>query len=89
VHFADRFVLVCFCNSYDDSTITFIATKTDDLSCTEVIGALSLDDDPELVRIESALDEALAGTEEWTGALDLATKSMKGGWCVPVPTVDC
>ncbi|KAG8716350.1 hypothetical protein FRC09_015864 [Ceratobasidium sp. 395] len=63
--------------NYDDSTITFIATKTDDLSCTEVIGALGLDDDPELQEIEGELDIALAGTEEWTGALKVATADMK------------
>lgn len=64
--------------SYDASTITFIATKTDDLSCTEVIGALGLDDHPELVKVEAALDEALSGTEEWTATLEHATKEMKG-----------
>ncbi|KAG8698906.1 hypothetical protein FRC08_005636 [Ceratobasidium sp. 394] len=64
--------------NYDDSTITFIATKTDDLSCTEVIGALGLEDDPELLGIESELDQALAGTEKWTAALGRATKDMKG-----------
>lgn len=69
-------------SSYDASTITFIATKTDDLSCTEVIGALGLDDHPELVTIEAALDETLSGIDEWTATLERATKEMKGEFCV-------
>ncbi|KAF8310147.1 hypothetical protein DL93DRAFT_2062306 [Clavulina sp. PMI_390] len=42
---------------YDSSTITFIATKTDDVSCEEIIRSLHLKDDPELEVIEAALDD--------------------------------
>ncbi|QRW06436.1 GTPase SLIP-GC protein [Ceratobasidium sp. AG-Ba] len=64
--------------NYDDSTVTFIATKTDDLSCHEVIGALGLGDDPELLAIENQLEEALSGTDQWSAKLEQATKDKKG-----------
>ncbi|QRV77492.1 GTPase SLIP-GC protein [Ceratobasidium sp. AG-Ba] len=63
--------------NYDDSTVTFIATKTDDLSCHEVIGALGLSDDPELLAIENQLEEALSGTDQWSAKLEQATKDKK------------
>ncbi|KAF5393772.1 hypothetical protein D9757_000094 [Collybiopsis confluens] len=43
--------------NYDDHTITFIASKTDDISCSEVIRALQLEDDPELEVIEEELEK--------------------------------
>ncbi|KDR83818.1 hypothetical protein GALMADRAFT_236220 [Galerina marginata CBS 339.88] len=42
-------------SNYDDHTITFIASKCDDISCSEVIRALRLEDDPELEDIEARL----------------------------------
>ncbi|KAJ7228734.1 hypothetical protein GGX14DRAFT_414563 [Mycena pura] len=41
--------------SYDDHTITFIATKCDDISCSEVIQNLRLDEDPELDDIQEKI----------------------------------
>lgn len=41
--------------SYDDSAITFIATKTDDVSCSEVIRALKLQSDEKIVAIEKRI----------------------------------
>ncbi|KAF8913833.1 hypothetical protein CPB84DRAFT_1757667 [Gymnopilus junonius] len=42
--------------NYDDHAITFIASKCDDISCSEVIRALRLEDDPVLEDIEERLD---------------------------------
>ncbi|KAI0786384.1 hypothetical protein C8Q75DRAFT_771545 [Abortiporus biennis] len=53
------------CSSYDDNAITFIASKCDDISCSEVIRALNLDDDPELERIEEEIDSCKVEEEEW------------------------
>lgn len=44
-------------NNYDDHCITFIASKCDDISCSEVISALGLHGDPELEAIEERIDE--------------------------------
>ncbi|KAL0573914.1 hypothetical protein V5O48_008034 [Marasmius crinis-equi] len=50
--------------NYDDHTITFIASKTDDISCSEVVDALALDDDPELETIEEELESNKEETKE-------------------------
>jgi hypothetical protein len=42
--------------SYDDHCITFIASKCDDISCSEVISALNLYDEPELMEMEDRID---------------------------------
>lgn len=42
-----------------------IASKCDDISCSEVIRALNLDDDPELEAIEEEIDQSKTETEEW------------------------
>ncbi|TFK83640.1 hypothetical protein K466DRAFT_528541 [Polyporus arcularius HHB13444] len=52
-------------DSYDANSITFIASKCDDISCSEVIRALGLDDDPELEAIEEEIDQSKTETEEW------------------------
>ncbi|KAG2077497.1 hypothetical protein BDR04DRAFT_1196025 [Suillus decipiens] len=44
-------------STYDAHTITFIASKCDDISCSEVIPALSLEDDPELEEIEGRIEQ--------------------------------
>ncbi|KAG8740113.1 hypothetical protein FRC10_004742 [Ceratobasidium sp. 414] len=67
--------------NYDDRTITFIATKTDDFSCMEMIDNLGLDSDPMLVKIESAISEALAGAVEWKAAQDYAAEEVQGTSC--------
>ncbi|KAG6813480.1 hypothetical protein H0H92_010505 [Tricholoma furcatifolium] len=42
--------------NYDDHAITFIASKCDDVSCSEVIRALHLEDDTTLEEIEARLE---------------------------------
>ncbi|CAE6530132.1 unnamed protein product [Rhizoctonia solani] len=63
--------------SYDASFVTFIATKTDDLSCTEVIGALGIDENPELVEIEAKLDIEQAELEDWTVKAKAAAEELR------------
>lgn len=50
--------------SYDDTAITFIASKCDDVSCSEVIRALNLEDEPELEVIEERLQQYGEETKE-------------------------
>ncbi|KAG2146754.1 hypothetical protein DEU56DRAFT_786239 [Suillus clintonianus] len=50
--------------SYDAHTITFIASKCDDISCSEVIPALGLEDDPELEEIEGRIEQYKEETAE-------------------------
>ncbi|KAJ3773109.1 hypothetical protein FB446DRAFT_18931 [Lentinula raphanica] len=64
--------------NYHDHTITFIASKTDDISCSEVISALHLEDDPELEEIESELEKINEETEQVTTAKRYLDKSIKG-----------
>ncbi|GLB33731.1 putative dynamin family protein [Lyophyllum shimeji] len=51
--------------NYDDHAITFIASKCDDVSCSEVIRALHLEEDPELEAIEERLDQHEIETTQW------------------------
>ncbi|KAH9951754.1 Dynamin family-domain-containing protein [Amylocystis lapponica] len=51
--------------NYDANAITFIATKCDDISCSEVIRALNLDDDSTLEGIEEHILECKNETDEW------------------------
>ncbi|CDO69419.1 hypothetical protein BN946_scf184791.g14 [Trametes cinnabarina] len=46
-------------------TITFIATKCDDVSCSEVIRSLSLDDEPELENMEAEIARLKTETKDW------------------------
>ncbi|KAH8118439.1 hypothetical protein DFH11DRAFT_1849817 [Phellopilus nigrolimitatus] len=48
-----------------ESTITFIATKCDDISCSEVIRALALEDDPILEKIEEHLEQIRDESKVW------------------------
>ncbi|KAJ7591152.1 hypothetical protein C8J56DRAFT_934806 [Mycena floridula] len=50
--------------SYDAHTITFVATKTDDISASEVISALGLGDDETLEELQDELDAAASSTKE-------------------------
>ncbi|VDC06880.1 unnamed protein product [Peniophora sp. CBMAI 1063] len=43
--------------NYDAHTITFIASKCDDVSCSEVINALGLHEDDDLMAIEDRIEE--------------------------------
>jgi hypothetical protein len=47
-----------------DSPIV-LASKCDDISCSEVIRALNLDDDPELEAIEERISQHARETREW------------------------
>ncbi|KAI0079668.1 hypothetical protein K474DRAFT_1683062 [Panus rudis PR-1116 ss-1] len=62
---------------YDAHAITFIATKCDDISCSEVIRALNLDDDPELEKIEEEIENCRAETTEWKEKKAEADQAIK------------
>ncbi|KAF9006452.1 hypothetical protein BDQ17DRAFT_284172 [Cyathus striatus] len=51
--------------NYDDHTITFIASKCDDISCSEVIRALHLEEDPELEVIEEKIEQLQEDMSHW------------------------
>ncbi|TFY80874.1 hypothetical protein EWM64_g3143, partial [Hericium alpestre] len=51
--------------NYDAHVITFIATKCDDISCSEVIGGLGLADNVELEAIEDRIDECVEQSSGW------------------------
>ncbi|KAL5527490.1 hypothetical protein ACEPAG_6281 [Sanghuangporus baumii] len=61
-----------------ESTITFIATKCDDISCSEVIGSLSLEDDPVLEEIEGRITEIQFDMKGWKQKKTEADKVAKG-----------
>ncbi|THG94658.1 hypothetical protein EW026_g6853 [Hermanssonia centrifuga] len=63
--------------NYDDHAITFIATKCDDVSCSEVIRALNLDDDPALVEIEDEIDACNTEMDEHKGKKKEAESTAK------------
>ncbi|KDQ65115.1 hypothetical protein JAAARDRAFT_188367 [Jaapia argillacea MUCL 33604] len=63
--------------NYDANSITFVATKCDDISCSEVVGALNLDDDPELEEIEDRIEKCNDETQEWKGKKADAEKLAK------------
>ncbi|KAL1740588.1 hypothetical protein HDZ31DRAFT_85351 [Schizophyllum fasciatum] len=65
-------------SNYNSHIITFVATKCDDISCSEVKRALNLQDDDELVEIEERLDEYADETKEWKRKKALADDSVKG-----------
>ncbi|KLO16323.1 hypothetical protein SCHPADRAFT_823334 [Schizopora paradoxa] len=60
-----------------EGTITFIATKCDDISCSEAIGSLSLEDDPELEDIENRLQGAHTEIKECKARKAAAEKVAK------------
>ncbi|KAG2369878.1 hypothetical protein BDR07DRAFT_1526349 [Suillus spraguei] len=64
-------------STYDAHTITFIASKCDDISCSEVIPALSLEDDPELEEIEGRIEQYKEETADLKEKKADAESSMK------------
>lgn len=62
------------------------ASKCDDISCTEVIPALNLEDDPQLEEIESRIDQYNEETSEWKKRKSEAEKAAKG--FVTFPLID-
>ncbi|CAL1702209.1 unnamed protein product [Somion occarium] len=73
----DAFKMQLMMGDYDAHAITFIATKCDDISCSEVIRALNLDDDPELEPIEEEIDTCRAEMAEWKEKKDDAEAAAK------------
>ncbi|KAF5388296.1 hypothetical protein D9615_000347 [Tricholomella constricta] len=63
--------------NYDEHAITFIASKCDDVSCSEVIRALHLGDDPDLEAIEDKLDQYNIETSQWKQGKKSAEKLTK------------
>ncbi|KAG6857364.1 hypothetical protein H0H87_005667 [Tephrocybe sp. NHM501043] len=63
--------------NYDDHAITFIASKCDDVSCSEVIRALRLEDEPELEEIEARLEGFDEETTNWKATKGFEEKSAK------------
>ncbi|KAG8926319.1 hypothetical protein FRC02_008968 [Tulasnella sp. 418] len=63
--------------NYDTSTVTFVATKTDDLSCKEIISALGLENDEELDEIQSSLAEYNSEMKKQTKIESEAKKAWK------------
>ncbi|KAG6820103.1 hypothetical protein H0H93_005415 [Arthromyces matolae] len=63
--------------NYDDHAITFIASKCDDISCSEAIRSLDLEDEPELEGIEERLESFNEETSKKKKAKAAAEKSIK------------
>ncbi|KII94798.1 hypothetical protein PLICRDRAFT_86263 [Plicaturopsis crispa FD-325 SS-3] len=63
--------------NYDDTAITFIASKCDDISCSEVIRALHLEDDPDLEEIEERIEQYADETQEWKAKKSDTEKVIK------------
>ncbi|KAK0206486.1 Dynamin family-domain-containing protein [Desarmillaria ectypa] len=64
-------------SDYDDHAITFIASKCDDISCSEVIRALHLEDDDDLVAIEDKIDDNTSESKDWAKKKGTAEKQIK------------
>jgi hypothetical protein len=62
------------------------ASKCDDISCSEVIRALRLEDDPELEAIEERLDVINDEKAEWEKKKKAAEKLAKGSIFLPPVT---
>lgn len=56
----------------------YSASKTDDISCSEVISALHLEDDPELEAIEDDLEKINEEIEEATITKKNLDRTIKG-----------
>ncbi|KAG6894378.1 hypothetical protein C0992_006392 [Termitomyces sp. T32_za158] len=64
-------------SDYDDHTITFIASKCDDVSCSEIIRALQLEEDPELEAIEERIESFNDEKYTWKKTKDFVEGSLK------------
>lgn len=64
--------------SYDATAITFVASKCDDISCSEVIRSLQLEDDPELEEIEDRIEQYADDTKDWKQKKSAVDKRIKG-----------
>jgi len=54
------------------------ASKCDDISCSEVVRALSIHDDPELEKIEAQIEDIEDELTVWKQAENEAQKHVKG-----------
>ncbi|KZV83402.1 hypothetical protein EXIGLDRAFT_754416 [Exidia glandulosa HHB12029] len=63
--------------NYASSCVTFVATKTDDISCNEIIRALNLEDEPELVVIEDEIQAANVLFKEQKKIKEVADAEIK------------
>ncbi|KAG1892548.1 hypothetical protein F4604DRAFT_1699937 [Suillus subluteus] len=73
----EAFKLQLMNGNYDAHTITFIASKCDDISCSEVIPALGVEDDPELEEIEGRIEQYKEETIDLKKKKGDAVSSMK------------
>ncbi|KAG5637833.1 hypothetical protein H0H81_003038 [Sphagnurus paluster] len=73
----DAFKMQLMNGNYDDHAITFIASKCDDVSCSEIIRALQLSDDPDLEVIEEQLEQFDTDTTQWKKSKKSAEKLAK------------
>jgi len=67
--------------------ILVIASKCDDISCSEVIRALNLDDDPELEGIEERISQYARETREWKHKKAEAEQTAKSTVTLIFPSV--
>jgi len=65
-------------HSYDDTAITFVATKADDISCSEVIRALKLEDDEEIEAVEEKIHAIKEEQKTSKSRKMTAEKAVKG-----------
>ncbi|KAF8589963.1 hypothetical protein K439DRAFT_1628171 [Ramaria rubella] len=63
--------------NYDDSAITFIATKADDISCSEVIRALKLEDDEDIEAVEEKIAIIKEDQKRWKSDKAAADRAVK------------
>ncbi|KAG5641399.1 hypothetical protein DXG03_005335 [Asterophora parasitica] len=73
----DAFKMQLMNGNYDDHAITFIASKCDDVSCSEVVRALNLADDPEYEEIQDKLDQYEIDMSQWKTTKKGADKLTK------------
>lgn len=59
-------------------SLSCLASKCDDISCSEVIRALRLEDDPVLEAIEAEIDECKEEMSEWRDKKEDAETNAKG-----------
>lgn len=63
----------------------YTATKCDDISCSEVVRALALDEDPELQEIEDEIRNCKDDADEWKGKKTEAEAAARGLLLPSVP----
>ncbi|KAK0490958.1 hypothetical protein IW261DRAFT_1434849 [Armillaria novae-zelandiae] len=64
-------------SDYDGHAITFIASKCDDISCSEVIRALHLEDDDNLVTIKDKIDDNKSESKDWSKKKSTIERQIK------------